>query len=170
MNRPLAIFAGGCGVVIGLYVILNAAFAVMPDSGKAIFLLGLAAAFAAGIGTVLAVARALNVNARPAPHESHQADVIDGDSFADYTPQPRRELVPVDDTLMVREDQIERTALAVYRTMYPYTAPTRTNIQKRFPHIKSNGFISSVQAYLAERHLVEGGGQGREYQWSSRDE
>jgi hypothetical protein len=76
----------------------------------------------------------------------------------------------LDGNIAVRQEQIESTAIRVYTRLYPHTPPTRENIQRNFPQLKSNGYISAVMALLKERGVADGGGQGSPYTWVVRDE
>lgn len=166
-TERIIIIIGTCA--IGLISLFGLAWVVFGDAKTAATVLivgiGILGSFAAGMGaqyfgtnkTIEHIADAFKY--RPAESQP----------IIDVSPRPRlqsNDLVSVDSQMMVRQEQIERAAVAVYRTMYPLRQPTRTNIQTQFPELKSNGFVAAVQEYLKAHNLAVGGGQGRDYQWN----
>lgn len=83
-------------------------------------------------------------------------------------PAPGDDWHRVDNNVLLRQEQIEATAMKIYRRMYPHTQPTQTNVKELFPDIQSNGTISAVMDYLVKRGVADGGGAGSAYHWVDR--
>ena len=155
--------------IIGLFYViadsLRANTAALAIVMAVIFLLCVAIAVS---GAVLNAIHARNIQPQP------RREPIDDVPFAVLPPEYKRpqpqlpppdDFIAVSDRMSVRQSQIENSATKVFLAMFPHTAPTRSNIKRVFPQMQSDGFISAVQAYLAQRGKASGGGQGREYKW-----
>jgi hypothetical protein len=76
----------------------------------------------------------------------------------------------IEGNVAIRRDQLEATASKIYIRLYPHTPPTRENIQRALPDLRSNGYITAALAVLEQHGVLTGGGQGRPYSWRITDE
>jgi hypothetical protein len=165
-ERIIVVIGGGAVVIVALFGLL---WIVFGDARTAAIVLSVGIFVLASVGSGMALMylgtrRTIEHMATAFSVRPPVRQVIDGD----YELHDDGDLVSVDDRLMVRQDQIDRTAAMVYRYLYPHTQPTRSAIQ-RATGVNSNGFIGAVQQRLLRAGRVQGGGQGREYQWVESD-